>query len=51
MRDVADEFRLGRSTDWVGPEDGLVLGRGQRVFLVGDEARDVMDLTTLRFGQ
>jgi len=29
----------------------LVLGRGQRVFLVGDEVRDIMDLTTLRFGQ
>jgi type VI secretion system protein ImpE len=49
--DVADELRLGRTTDWVGPEDGLVLGLGQRVFLVGDEARNIMDLTTLRFGQ
>jgi type VI secretion system protein ImpE len=48
---AADEFRLGRNTDWVGPEDGLVLGLGQRVFLAGDEARNIMDLTTLRFGQ
>jgi type VI secretion system protein ImpE len=49
--DVADELRLGRTTDWVGPEDGLVLGLGQRVFLVGDEARNIMELTMLRFGQ
>jgi type VI secretion system protein ImpE len=49
--DVADEFRLGRTTDWLGPEDGLVLGLGQRVFLVGDEARNIMELTTLRFGR
>jgi type VI secretion system protein ImpE len=49
--DVADELRLGRTTDWVGPEDGLVLGLGQRVFLVGDEESNIMDLTTLRFGQ
>jgi type VI secretion system protein ImpE len=47
---VADALRLGRSTDWVGPEDGLVRGLGQRVFLVGDEARNIMDLTQLRFG-
>ena len=49
--DITEELRLGRNTDWVGPEDGLVLGRGQRVFLVGDEVHDIMDLTTLRFGQ
>ncbi len=48
---LADTLRLGRTTDWVGPEDGLVLGLGQRMFLVGDEARNVMDLTTLRFDQ
>jgi len=49
--DITEELRLGRNTDWVGPEDGLVRGRGQRVFLVGDEVHDIMDLTTLRFGQ
>ena len=48
--DVAEGLRLGRNTDWVGPGNGLVLGRGQRVFLVGDEACNIMDLTTLRFG-
>jgi type VI secretion system protein ImpE len=49
--DVADELRLGRTTDWIGPEDGLVLGLGQRIFLMGDEVRNIMELTTLRFGQ
>jgi type VI secretion system protein ImpE len=47
--EIDDALRLGRNTDWVGPPDGLVLGVGQRVFLVGDEARNIMDLTTLRF--
>lgn len=47
---MADLLRLGRTTDWTGPEDGLVQGLGQRVFLVGDEARDIMELTSLRFG-
>jgi type VI secretion system protein ImpE len=48
---LADPLRLGRATDWVGPEDGLILGHGQRVFLVGDEARTIMELATLQFGQ
>jgi type VI secretion system protein ImpE len=48
--DLSDEFRLGRATDWVGPDDGPVLGIGQRVFVVGDDACNIMDLTTLRFG-
>jgi len=48
--DLADEFLLGRATDWTAPESGPVLGIGQRVFLVGEEASSIMDLTTLRFG-
>ena len=48
--DLGDEFRLGRATDWLDPEDGPVRGIGQRVFLVGDEDRGIMDLTSLRFG-
>jgi type VI secretion system protein ImpE len=51
MSDVTDALRLGHETDWVGPEDGLVLGRGQRMFLVGDEASNLMDLTILRLRQ
>jgi len=49
--DISDEFLLGRATDWVGPEEGPMLGMGQRVFVVGEDATGIMDLTTLRFGQ
>jgi type VI secretion system protein ImpE len=48
---TADEsLLLGRSTDWVGPEDGPVRGLGQRTFLVGEEAAAIMELKTLTFG-
>jgi type VI secretion system protein ImpE len=50
-REIPDDLRLGRSTDWFGPENGLVQGLGQRVFLSGDEACNIMALTMLRFGQ
>jgi type VI secretion system protein ImpE len=49
--DIADNLRLGRATDWIGPEDGLVQGVGQRVCLVGDDAVGIMELTTLIFGK
>lgn len=45
-----DPIRLGRATDWVGGEGAPTRGLGQRVFLVGDEGRSVMELTTLAFG-
>ena len=48
--DISDEFLLGRATDWIGPEEGPMLGIGQRVFVVGEDATGIMDLTTLRFG-
>ncbi|WP_372620185.1 type VI secretion system accessory protein TagJ [Falsiroseomonas sp.] len=41
---------LGRSTDWVGPEEGPVRGLGQRTFLLGEEAATIMELKTLTFG-
>jgi type VI secretion system protein ImpE len=45
-----DEISLGRVTDWLGEDEGLVRGMGQRVFLIGDEAYGVTDLLVLRFG-
>ncbi|MBB6253235.1 type VI secretion system accessory protein TagJ [Nitrospirillum iridis] len=45
---LTDQHRLGRLTDWV-ERDGAVLGRGQRCFLVGEEAVGAADLTTVRF--
>jgi len=47
---LSDEFLLGRATDWIGPEEGPVLGVGQRVFMIGDDAIGIMDLTELRCG-
>ena len=47
---ISDEFLLGRATDWIGPQNGPMLGIGQRVFVVGEDATSIMDLTTLRFG-
>ena len=44
-----DGFKLGRATDWIDDCDGLVRGKGQRCFLVGDRAVPVMELTGLRF--
>jgi type VI secretion system protein ImpE len=46
---LPDEFRLGRATDWRQDQDGPVRGVGQRMFLVGEEAVGVMDLTSLSF--
>lgn len=47
---LADEFRLGRATDWRELAEGLVRGVGQRVFLAGEEAAGIMELGTLEFG-
>ncbi len=47
---LTDALRLGRETDWAGPESGPVRGSGRRVFLADEDAVDVMALATLRFG-
>ena len=46
---VADEYRLGRATDWSDPDAGPVRGVGQRAFLAGDELVSIMDFTELSF--
>jgi type VI secretion system protein ImpE len=48
--DVDDQLRLGRATDWRGPEGGPVQGLGQRIFLAGEEACSIMELSRLEFG-
>jgi type VI secretion system protein ImpE len=45
--ELSDALKLGRETDWKG--EALVRGLGQRLFLVGEEAIGVMDLTTIEF--
>ena len=44
---LSEALRLGRETDWQG--EALVRGAGQRVFLMGDEARTIMELTSIEF--
>jgi type VI secretion system protein ImpE len=50
QRDIADDYRLGHNTQWWGDEGGPVRGVGQRVFLVGDDDRGIMEIAELRFG-
>lgn len=44
-----DPIRLGRATSWTGGEGAPVRGLGQRMFLVGEEGRTVMELGLLAF--
>ncbi len=47
--DLADALRLGRVTEWRDLAPGLVRGVGQRIFMAGEEAVGIMDLTELAF--
>lgn len=47
--DATEAQRLARITDWDEGAGGVVTGRGQRVWLVGDEARDLLSLGRLVF--
>jgi len=44
-----DAIRLGRATEWVDGAGGPVRGLGQRMFLIGEEGRTVMELASLAF--
>lgn len=44
-----EDLRLGRATDWSGPQEGPVRGIGQRIFLAGEEAPGLLDITELSF--
>lgn len=46
-----DSFLLGRKTDWVGEKDGLIRGRGQRMFLFDDTDYSIMELETIIFSE
>jgi type VI secretion system protein ImpE len=43
---ISPALKLGRATDWK-ESPGLVTGLGQRTFLMGEEARGIMDLGSL----
>ena len=47
---LTDPLRLGRETAWRQDGAGPVRGVGQRVFLVGDEARGLLEIGSLAFG-
>lgn len=44
-----DALRLSRATDWIGEERKPTRGVGQRMFLVGDEAKSIMQVHKLDF--
>jgi type VI secretion system protein ImpE len=44
-----DEHRLVRRTEWIETVGGVVCGRGQRTYLIGEEARGIMDINALSF--
>jgi type VI secretion system protein ImpE len=46
-----NQLRLGRGTEWLEETDSPVRGIGQRMFLIGDEARPIMQIGTLEFGE
>ncbi len=45
-----DALRLGRATEWLGGEGSPVRGLGQRMFLAGEDARTILEVTTIQFG-
>jgi type VI secretion system protein ImpE len=48
-RHADDQVRLGRITEWEAMHDRLVIGHGQRVFLIDDEEVSLLDLGTVAF--
>ncbi len=46
---VEEEHRLAARTDWRDGPGGAVLGLGQRLWLVGDDAKPILELTELVF--
>ena len=40
---AVEQVKLGRQTDWLGDDDGPVVGRGLRMFLAGDDASTLLE--------
>ncbi len=47
FRSEDESLRLGRSTDWVGPEEGPVRGIGHRVFWIDETPRPFVEIQNL----
>ncbi|HZZ81504.1 MAG TPA: type VI secretion system accessory protein TagJ [Gemmataceae bacterium] len=44
-----DQYRLGRATEWRG-EDGVpIRGAGQRVFLIGEDDKSILEVQSMQF--
>lgn len=39
-----DQLRLGRATSWAGESIGAVIGLGQKMFLIGEEAKSALEI-------
>jgi type VI secretion system protein ImpE len=46
-----DNLRLGRATDWRGEADNLVRGVGQRMLMIGEEDKSLMDVKVIEFNK
>ncbi len=44
---ASEAERLARETAWIAAPGGVVRGRGQRVWLVGEEARDLLTIARI----
>lgn len=44
-----DQVRLGRKTDWIDADAGIVRGVGCKMFLAGDDARTLLEFGHLQF--
>jgi type VI secretion system protein ImpE len=44
-----NQLRLGRGTDWTGGDGTPVRGKGQRMFLIGEEGKSIMQIERLQF--
>jgi type VI secretion system protein ImpE len=49
FRHPDEQIRLGRATDWENVGEDLVRGRGQRMFLIDDGERAMLDLRQVEF--
>lgn len=43
-----EQVRLGRATEWINVGSNLVRGIGQRVFLIGEQDRSIMEMTSIQ---
>lgn len=50
-QDDDESIKLGRATKWLGLEEPPVRGLGLRMFLIGDEAKSILDISEVNFNK